>query len=192
MFLPSHPSHNTLQMLLTPCFSAIALFIADASCLSLVETLYPSAPWQHPRRRGVTPVVWSYRACLHCWDQQRLMQRLMRPPPLASSEQEKLHQHQSLFSSLFGLPEFWDLLMETVTCGRWLSQLCVSALQVSSDSWVSLWGFFVHYIKNSSLELLPSPVSMRSDSPPANYKGKKIQVSILGQITYHSTLWLLH
>lgn len=43
----------------------------------------PIKGWQHPRRRGVSPVVWSYRALLHCWDQQRLM----LPPPLAGSEQ---------------------------------------------------------------------------------------------------------
>lgn len=133
MFLPSH---ITLQILLTPCFSALAVFTAHVSCLSLVETHHPSAPWcqpikgwQQPRRRGVTPVVWSYRALLHCWDQQRLM----LPPPLASLEQEELHQHQFLLSSQFGLPEVWDLLMETITCGRWLSQLCVSTSQVSSD-----------------------------------------------------------
>lgn len=194
MFPSSHPSHDTLQILLT-CFSAISLFIADASCLSMVETHYPSAlwcqpikGWHHPRRRGVTPGVWSYRALLHYLDQQGLM----LPPPLTSSEQEKLHQHQSLLSSLFGLPEVWDLLMETITCGRWLSQLCVSTFQVSSAGWVSPGAFLSSISRNSWLEVLLSPVSRRSDSSPASYKGKKIQVSILGQISYHSTLWPLH
>lgn len=131
-------------------------------------TLQPIKGWQHPRRREVTPVVWSYRVPLHCWVQQRVM----LSPPLASSEQEKLHQHQSL---LYRLPEVWDLLMETITCGRWLSHSICPSCRSPQMVEPPLRLFLSSLSRNSSLELLLSPVSIDSALHQPAVKGRRFK-----------------